>query len=165
MLERHPCLTLAKLFSDLEASQNRCFLIDKLVENERVWGLSAPDGLWDARLTDHARPLPQPVAGDLPQPYVFHRKITKSAPRCQANARFSRMGTRVWRLPQPVAGQPAMFFDGVQSLRRFTCKNKPLFLPWTGAIVLRRGLRISRRKAQKHALQPARIIISCSSKI
>ena len=52
-------------------------------------------------MTDHARPLPQPVAGDLPQPYVFLRKIAKPAPRCQANARFSRMGTA--KLPGSLA--------------------------------------------------------------
>ena len=97
-------------WSVLEASQNRYFLIDKLVENERVWGLSAPDGLWDARLTDHARPLPQPVAGDLPQPYVFLRKIAKPAPRCQANARFSRMGLQSCQDHWPVARVMAYAF-------------------------------------------------------
>ena len=34
----------------LEASQKRYFLIDELVANERVWGLSAPDGLREVRL-------------------------------------------------------------------------------------------------------------------
>ena len=35
----------------LEASQKHYFLVDKLVANERVWALSAPDGLREIRLS------------------------------------------------------------------------------------------------------------------